>query len=117
MAIEHVAEAIPDSGQGAASRPRERWALTKPAFDALLDSLGTDRNAAAEQYLAVRRNLVRFFEWRGCATPEEYADESLNRCAKRVSAGDQIRDISIYAIGVARMLIKELRPEQSSKAG
>ena len=51
---------------------RQKWALTQDAFDGLLASLGDDRNAAADRYLEIRRNLVRLFEWRGCATPDEY---------------------------------------------
>ena len=58
-------------------------ALTQPAFDGLLAVLGRDRDVAADRYLDIRRNLVRLFEWRGCTTPEEYADETINRCARK----------------------------------
>jgi DNA-directed RNA polymerase specialized sigma24 family protein len=81
--------------------------LTQDAFDALLASLGPDREAAANRYLEIRRNLVRLFEWRGCLTPDEYADETMNRCAKKIGDGEEIRDIATYAIGVARMLLRE----------
>ena len=81
---------------------RHKWALTQEAFDGLLTSLGPDRDAAADRYLEIRRNLVRLFEWRGCATPDEYADETINRCAKKISEGEQIRDVSTYCIGIAR---------------
>jgi DNA-directed RNA polymerase specialized sigma24 family protein len=87
---------------------RHKWALTQEAFDGLLASLGPDRDAAADRYLEIRRNLVRLFEWRGCATPDEYADETINRCAKKISEGEQIRDVSTYCIGIARMLFKEM---------
>lgn len=90
-----------------AGSARERWSLTPAAFDGLLTSLGPDRDTAGSRYLEVRRNLVRLFEWRGCATPDEYADETLNRCAKRLSEGEQIRDLGTYAVGVARMLVRE----------
>ena len=87
---------------------RQKWALTQQAFDSLLASLGPNRDEAAHRYLEIRRNLVRLFEWRGCATPEEYADEAINRCAKRIVEGEEIRDVATYAIGVARMLLREM---------
>ena len=71
---------------------RQKWSLTQEAFDALLSAFSSDRDAAADRYLEVRRNLVRFFEWRNCATPDEYADETLNRCAKKVRESMEIRD-------------------------
>jgi DNA-directed RNA polymerase specialized sigma24 family protein len=82
--------------------------LTQPAFDGLLASLGPDRDAAAARYLEIRRNLVRLFEWRGCSTPEEYADETINRCARKVGDGEVIRDVATYCIGIARMLLLEM---------
>jgi DNA-directed RNA polymerase specialized sigma24 family protein len=86
--------------------------LTQSAFDGLLDSLGPDREDAARRYLEIRRNLVRLFEWRGCPTPEEYADETLNRCARKIGDGREIRDVGTYAIGVARMLVREMGRER-----
>ena len=91
---------------------RHKWALTQEAFDGLLTSLGPDRDAAADRYLEIRRNLVRLFEWRGCATPDEYADETINRCAKKISEGEQIRDVSTYCIGIARMLFREMHRDR-----
>ena len=83
-------------------------ALTQPAFDGLLALLGRDRDVAADRYLDIRRNLVRLFEWRGCTTPEEYADETINRCARKIADGEVIRDVATYSIGIARMLLLEM---------
>ena len=90
---------------------RQKWSLTQNAFDGLLSSFGADRDAAANQYLGVRRDLVRLFEWRGCSTPDEYADETMNRCARKIAQGEQIRDVKTYSIGVARMLVREMARE------
>jgi DNA-directed RNA polymerase specialized sigma24 family protein len=90
-----------------ADASREKWSLTREAFDGLLASIGSDRDSAAERYLEIRRNLVRLFEWRGSATPEDYADETINRCARKIAEGEQIRDLASYSIGVARMLFRE----------
>jgi DNA-directed RNA polymerase specialized sigma24 family protein len=57
--------------------------------------------------------LVRLFEWRGCATPEEYADEAMNRCARKIDDGEEIRDVATYCIGIARMLLREMNRERA----
>jgi DNA-directed RNA polymerase specialized sigma24 family protein len=87
---------------------RQKWSLTQEAFDGLMASMGPDRDTAADRYLEIRRNLVRLFEWRGCSTPDEYADETINRCARKIGEGEPIRDLATYSIGVARMLIREM---------
>lgn len=87
---------------------RQKWTLTHEAFDKLLLALGDDRGGGGEKYLEIRGNLIRFFEWRGCPFPEDHADETLNRIAKRVSEGEQLQNPSGYAIGVARLLVLEI---------
>ena len=94
---------------------RQKWSLTQNAFDGLLASLGPDRDIAATRYLGVRRDLVRLFEWRGCFTPDEYADETMNRCARKIAQGEQIRDLKTYSIGVARMLVREMARDHSRR--
>src|SRR5262245_4602960 len=94
----------------------QKWSLTQNAFDGLLASLSPDRDTAADRYLRIRRDLVRLFEWRGCATPDEYADEAINRCARKISEGEEIRDLRTYSIGVARMLVREMIRQRSREA-
>jgi len=88
--------------------PRQKWTLTQDAFDKLLVAFGGDRESAGRKYLEIRNNLTRFFEWRGCSFPEDHADETINRMAKRVAAGEEILNHSGYAIGVARLLFLEI---------
>jgi DNA-directed RNA polymerase specialized sigma24 family protein len=95
---------------------REKWVLTEEAFNGLLAALDSDADSAADKYLELRRNLVRLFEWRGCSTPDEYADETINRCAKKISAGEAIRDVATYSIGVGRMLLREKARERTNRA-
>jgi len=92
---------------------REKWTLTREAFDGFLAALGPDRDHAADRYLEIRRNLVRLFEWRGCPTPDDYADETINRCARKIGEGEQIRDVATYCIGVARMLLREMSRDRA----
>ena len=96
----------------AGSVPRRRWVLTQEAFDGLLDSLGEDRESAGERYLEIRSNLIRFFQWRGSAFPEDHADETINRIAKRISESEEIRNPASYYLGVARMLLLEINRER-----
>src|ERR1041385_2557531 len=102
------------------SSSRQKWTLTQEAFDQLLVAFGGDRESAGQKYLEIRNNLTRFFEWRGCAFPEEHADETINRIAKRVAEGEEILNHSGYAMGVARMLLLEINKgrqrEQSALA-
>jgi DNA-directed RNA polymerase specialized sigma24 family protein len=90
----------------------QKWSVTQEAFDDLLASLSPDRNCAADGYLEIRRNLVRLFEWRGCSTPDEYADEAINRCARKIAEGEEIRDVATYCIGIGRMLLHEMNRER-----
>lgn len=89
---------------------RQKWTLSQEAFDKLLVALGGDgdRDSAAQKYLEIRSNLMRFFEWRGCSFPEDHADETINRIAKRVAEGEEILNFSGYAMGVARLLLLEI---------
>ena len=97
----------------AAPAPRRKWALTQEAFDKLLASLGEDQDSAAAKYLEIRTNLARFFEWRGCPFPEDHADETINRVAKRLADGEAIENPSGYCVGVARMLLLEINKERA----
>src|SRR5687768_9610077 len=90
------------------TRIRQKWTLTQDAFDKLLLSFGDDRDSGGKKYLEIRNNLTRFFEWRGCPFPEDHADETINRIAKRVAEGEQIQNPPGYAMGVARLLLLEI---------
>jgi len=96
----------------ASSVPRRKWVLTQEAFDGLLDSLGEDRESAGQRYLEIRSNLIRFFQWRGSPVPEDHADETINRIAKKISEREEIRNPASYYLGVARMLPLEINRER-----
>jgi DNA-directed RNA polymerase specialized sigma24 family protein len=100
-------------GADTPSVQRRKWSLTQEAFDSLLMALDPDREGGAAKYLELHSNLVRFFEWRGCSFPHDHADETLNRVAKRLSAGEEIHNPSGYALGVARLLLLEIIKERT----
>ncbi len=102
------------SGQG------REWELTREALDGLLAQLDTDRERAAAKYEEIRQRLIRLFMWRGSQIPEELADETINRVARKVLAGVEIRaeDPFVYFSRVAFLIFKEvLRRDERQRRG
>ncbi|HEY0426501.1 MAG TPA: hypothetical protein VGC76_01720 [Pyrinomonadaceae bacterium] len=88
--------------------PENKNEITQAAFDKLLSALdASDREQAGALYVELRENLRRFFTWRGSSFPEDAADETLTRTAKRLEGGEQIADFRAYVFGIARFLILE----------
>jgi DNA-directed RNA polymerase specialized sigma24 family protein len=81
--------------------------LTAGAFSSLLSRLDRDAERAGFAYEHLRRALVSFFAWRGAATPEECADETLDRLAVRLDEGVAVEDVTRFAHGIARMVLLE----------
>jgi DNA-directed RNA polymerase specialized sigma24 family protein len=82
-------------------------------FEKLLAFLHPDRERAGEKYELLRLKLVEYFRSRACLYAEELADETLNRLAKKVAEGEEIRDTLRYCYGLARWVWMEhsRRPE------
>jgi DNA-directed RNA polymerase specialized sigma24 family protein len=87
--------------------PRVKWVLTQDLFDKLLSFLDADRDQAGLKYEGLRRRLLKFFEWRGWSAGADLADETLNRLAKNIAAGEQIQNLGAYCSGVARIVFLE----------
>jgi DNA-directed RNA polymerase specialized sigma24 family protein len=81
--------------------------LTARAFASLLARLDADPERAGAAYEELRRALVSLFTWRGAATPEECADETLDRLASRLNEGAQVDDVRRFAHGIARLVLLE----------
>jgi DNA-directed RNA polymerase specialized sigma24 family protein len=73
----------------------------------LLARLDTNAEQAAVEYERLRRALVRFFDWRGAWSPEDCADITLDRLARRLEDETEVRDILQYAHGIARLVFLE----------
>ena len=78
-------------------------------LDLLLAALDPDRARAAEKLLLLRRKLLKFFAWNRVPFPDELADETLDRVARRLSEGEVIRATApgAYVHGVARNVLRE----------
>lgn len=63
---------------------KKGWVLTQEVFDRLLYWLDADRDRAGKKYEEIRLRLIKLFVCRGCADPEELADETINRVAAKI---------------------------------
>jgi DNA-directed RNA polymerase specialized sigma24 family protein len=88
---------IHDSKNGMATPPP-----TQETFDKLLLCLNSDRERAGDEYELLRLKLLEYFRSRTCLGAEELADETLNRLAKKIAEGEEVRDILRYNYGLAR---------------
>jgi len=100
----------PDSHEQ--SRHKTKWSLTPEAFEKLLNAFSANRDEAGVQYEIMRRKLVRFFEWRKVESAQDYADETINRVARRIESGEVIDNLNGYFYGVARMVYLEALKDQ-----
>jgi DNA-directed RNA polymerase specialized sigma24 family protein len=98
-------------------RKKKDWVLTERSLAGFLSLLDKDPERAGERYEILRRKLVRFFEWRGSATSDELADETLNRLAMKIDEGEAIRDLHAYTGGMARLVWLETLKEQERARG
>jgi DNA-directed RNA polymerase specialized sigma24 family protein len=84
-----------------------RSTLTQTAFDCLLASLDADREQAGEKYERIRQKLVTFFQCRGTPGPDDEADETISRVARRLEEGEHVEHLPAYFYGVARVVLLE----------
>jgi DNA-directed RNA polymerase specialized sigma24 family protein len=94
-----------------AKKSRSEWSLTREAFDKLLAAFSQERDEAARQYEALRKRLIRFFEWRAIPLADDRVDETLNRVARRIDQGEQVDNVVAYAYRVAYLVFLETLKE------
>ena len=100
-------------------RPQQQgWVLSPNVFDALLNWLDQGINSSGKTYLEIRRRLVFYFDRKNCSTPDELADETLNRVARRLEEEGTIESETPakYCYIVARFVFMEYLRE-SHRAG
>jgi DNA-directed RNA polymerase specialized sigma24 family protein len=76
--------------------------LKQEEFDRLLEWLAPDPGLAGLIYEKIRWRLVAILASRGCTCPEELADETIDRVARRVAdiEASYVGDKAIYFLGV-----------------
>jgi DNA-directed RNA polymerase specialized sigma24 family protein len=81
--------------------------LSEESFFRLLARLNADPMIAGEEYEKLRTRLMYFFERKGCRSPAELSDETINRIARKVEEGFEIEDVFKFSYGVARLVLLE----------
>src|SRR5437867_2229102 len=76
-------------------------------FRLLLARLDADDERAGVAFERIRRGLIKLFDWRGASWPEECADETLDRLAKKLEQGVDPIDVIAFAHGIARLVLHE----------
>jgi RNA polymerase sigma factor (sigma-70 family) len=98
----------------AATTKRERE-LKPESFAALLNWLGPGEQGPGSAYEQIRQRLIRLFTCRGCSTPEELTDETIDRVINILQKPEfqYHGDPALYFYGVARNVYLEwLRRER-----
>ena len=91
---------------------RDELVLTPLAFNRLLRWLDNGVESHGDTYLDMRRRLVSYFDQRGRPSPDELADETLNRIARTLEENETItaNPPARYCYAVARfVLLEDLR--------
>lgn len=98
---------------------REDRVLTQRAFHRLLEWL--DHGVASEggAYLEIRRRLVAYFDRHQRLQSDDLADETLNRVARSLEAGEiRLSPPARYCYVIARyVLLEDFRRERSQRHG
>lgn len=76
--------------------------LQQEDFDRLLGWLDSDSERAGSSYEKIRWRLIAILASRGCCAPEELADETIDRVARRVAdiQDTYVGDKALYFLGV-----------------
>jgi DNA-directed RNA polymerase specialized sigma24 family protein len=96
---------------------KKNWTLTPRAFNRLLNWLDEGGNSEGQKYLEMRRRLIAYFDRKNCTAPDDLADETLSRVARRIDEEDFIESETTarYCYIVARFVFMEhLRETQRS---
>jgi hypothetical protein len=85
------------------------WIPTPQAFERLLAWLDEGGDSGGEAYLQMRRRLVLYFQRKRCLTPDDLADETLNRVTRRLEEEGRITDATParYCYIVAKFVLLE----------
>jgi len=95
--------------RGPRTEPKRNWVLTQGAFTRLLHWLDEGEDSGGQRYLEIRRRLAIYFDRKNCLAPDELADETLNRVARRLEEEGSITSDAPahYCYIVARFVFLE----------
>lgn len=84
-------------------------------LNSLLTWLDADRERAWEKYENIKQRLIKIFAWRHASDPEDLADETITRVARKVSeiSGSYVGDPSRYFYGMAKVVLHQYNKRAS----
>lgn len=88
---------------------KSSWSLSERAFHSFLEWLDNGEASDGQRYLEMRDRLVSYFDRKNCLNPDELADETLNRVARRLEEEGEIQTDTPakYCYTVARFVFLE----------
>jgi RNA polymerase sigma factor (sigma-70 family) len=88
---------------------KKDWTPNPETFRRFLGWLDEGVDTGGEKYLEMRRRLARYFERRNCLSPDDLADETLNRVARKFEEKGEIVGASPahYCYIVAKFVLLE----------
>jgi len=87
-------------------------------FQRFLDWLNGGGSSGGEKYLELRSRLVRYFDRKNCVGPDDLADETLHRVARRLREEGEILDVAPaqYCYIVAKYVFLEYLRDSERRA-
>jgi RNA polymerase sigma factor (sigma-70 family) len=88
---------------------KRHWEPSEAAFQRLLSWLDEGNDSQGDRYLDIRDRLVHYFARRNAPAPDDLADETLNRVARRLEENGSIDDVAParYCYIVAKFVLLE----------
>ena len=98
---------------------KSAWSLTGDAWDGFLSWLDDGSNSDGRSYLEMRQRLVAYFDRKNCRNPDDLADETLDRVARRLAEEGSIETETPakYCYTVARFVFMESLRSKDAKSG
>jgi DNA-directed RNA polymerase specialized sigma24 family protein len=105
-----------DGTEMAAGSQRD-WPSAANAFQRFLNWLDQGVDSGGETYLEMRRRLVFYFDRKNCVSPDDLADETLRRVARRLEEEGEItgKSPAHYCYIVASFLFLEYQRRPARK--
>lgn len=98
--------------------PKSSWSLTPDSWEGFLRWLDDGRDSGGQSYMEMRRRMVAYFDRKNCRNPDDLADETLDRVARRLEEEKTIETETPakYCYTVARFVFMESLRSKESKS-
>jgi DNA-directed RNA polymerase specialized sigma24 family protein len=96
-----------DTTPAGGERSRAPEGLGEAGFRALLTRFGSDGEQPETVYERLRRRLIAYMRLHLPAQADDLADLTLDRMAHRLHEGTAVHNVYLYALGIARLVIRE----------